>query len=29
MRSGSGEDFGEKGIEAVCELLNPSKTGGA
>jgi threonyl-tRNA synthetase len=22
MRSGSGEDFGEKGIEAVCDLLN-------
>jgi threonyl-tRNA synthetase len=22
LRSGSGEDFGEKGIEAVCELLN-------
>lgn len=29
MRSGSGEDFGEKEIEAVCELLNPPKTGGA
>ncbi len=29
MRSGSGENFGEKGIEAVCELLNPPKTGGA
>ncbi|EJM05543.1 threonyl-tRNA synthetase [Pseudomonas sp. GM102] len=29
MRSGSGEDFGEKGIEAVCELLNPPKAGGA
>jgi len=29
MRSGSGEDFGEKGIEAVCDLLNPPKTGGA
>jgi threonyl-tRNA synthetase len=28
MRSGSGEDFGEKGIEAVCELLSPPKTGG-
>ncbi|EJM68257.1 threonyl-tRNA synthetase [Pseudomonas sp. GM50] len=29
MRSGSGENFGEKRIEAVCELLNPPKTGGA
>ncbi|MCP1442518.1 threonyl-tRNA synthetase [Pseudomonas sp. GGS8] len=29
VRSGSGEDFGEKGIEAVCDLLNPPKTGGA
>ena len=28
MRSGSGEDFGEKGIEAVCELLGPPKSGG-
>ncbi|WP_367373585.1 His/Gly/Thr/Pro-type tRNA ligase C-terminal domain-containing protein [Pseudomonas lini] len=28
MRSGSGEDFGEKGIEAVCELLNPPKIQG-
>ena len=28
IRSSSGEDFGEKGIEAVCELLNPPKTGG-
>ncbi|WLG44980.1 His/Gly/Thr/Pro-type tRNA ligase C-terminal domain-containing protein [Pseudomonas sp. FP1740] len=29
MRSGSGEDFGEQGIEAVCELLSQPKTGGA
>lgn len=28
LRSGSGEDFGEKGIEAVCELLNQPKVRG-
>lgn len=28
LRSGSGEDFGEKGIEAVCELLSQPKTKG-